>query len=66
MSINSGSNSVCNVKGKIVLFVHLGDLQGHVHFGVVDSLAIPLIFGTSFIDRFDRVIIPVERRIIPT
>lgn len=65
MSLRSASDRLVHVKGMIMRFVRLGTLHTRVHFGVVDSLAVPLLVGTSFIDRCFKAIFPIERVIFP-
>lgn len=65
MSLHSASDTPVQVIGKVILFDQLADLHIHVHFGVVNSLAVPLLFGASFIDRFVKRIFSMERFIVP-
>lgn len=37
-----------------MLFIQLGDLHMLVYFGVVHSIAVPILAGTSFLDRFGK------------
>lgn len=64
-SLMSVSNSFGNVIVKFKLFIQLSDLHMRVHFGVVDTLAVPLLIRTSFVDRFDKEIFFMEWRIAP-
>lgn len=59
------SDSPAQVIGKILLFVQLGNLHVRVHFDLLDNLALPLIFGTPFIDKFALGISLMERYIFP-
>lgn len=43
-----------NFIGKTMFFVKLSDLHIRVYFGVVDNLVVPVLIGTSFIDRFPK------------
>lgn len=65
MSLKSVSNSPVNVIRKGLLFVEQGDLHVHVHFAVVENLAVPLLTRTVFINRFAKGILPMERQIVP-
>lgn len=51
---------LCQHHRQSVAFVQLGDLPVQVYFGVVDSLALPLLTGTSFINRTFKAIIAIE------
>lgn len=48
-----------------MLFFQLSDLDVRLHFGAVDKLGNPLLFGTSFIDVIVRGVFPMERGIFP-
>lgn len=48
-----------------MLFVQLGDLHVYIHVVVSNNLSVPLLVGTSFIDRFVKEIFPMKRRITP-
>lgn len=50
--------------GNIKLFNHLWDLEVRVNFGVVHSLAVPLHYGTSFIERVVKVFFAMKRSFI--
>ena len=54
-----------HVDGKILLTVRLGDLTARVYFGIVERLAVPLLLGTSFIDRFIDGVFPRTRQVVP-
>lgn len=43
----------------------MGNLHIRVHFVVMDSLALPLVIGKSFIDMFFKRIFQIERHIVP-
>lgn len=64
-SLKSASNNTVHVIGKIMLFVHLRDLHVLAHFSVADSLSVPLLTGTVYIDRFFKVKLSMERCIVP-
>lgn len=49
----------------ILLCVRLGDLEVRAWFGVVDRLAVRLLLGTSFIDRFVKAIFPQDKCLLP-
>lgn len=46
-------------------FVELCDLQLLIPFGVVESLVVQQVNGTSFIHKFVEGIFAVERRVVP-
>lgn len=52
MSLKLASYNPNHVIGKAMLFLQLCDLHAGVPFRVVEILAVPLLVGTSFIDRF--------------
>lgn len=52
MSLRWASDIPIKVLGNRVLFVQLDDLYVQVHLGVVDNHSMPLLVGTSCIDRF--------------
>lgn len=54
------------VSGTITLHPRIADSPTRVAFGVVDELAVPVLLGTAFIDRFVNSIQPTERKIIPS
>lgn len=54
-----------HVLGIVNLHVMMGDWQVRVDFGVVRNRAVSFLFGTRFIDRFVRRIMPVERKVVP-
>lgn len=58
------SNNAVNFIREVMLFAQLLDLQLGAHFGVVDNLSVPLIIGTSFIDRFVNRMFPIKRHIV--
>lgn len=64
MSLKSAPNNLVDVSGKLMLLVQLSYLHVRVYFSVVEKLAVPLLVGTSFIDRFVWGIFPVEHRIV--
>lgn len=51
------------LKGVVLLHVHIGDLQIPVWFGVVHKLAVDILVGNCFIDCYARVIFPSIHRI---
>lgn len=48
-----------------MLFDLLGDTHAHVHFGVLENLAVLLIIGAKLIYRLVKAVFPIRRRIIP-
>lgn len=66
---NPGLTAVANqsveVQGVILLHVRIGDLRFRIWFRVVQSLAVPLLLGTFFIDRFVLTIFTPERQLVP-
>lgn len=51
--------------GTILLFVKIGELRVRVWFGIVKNLAVDILLGTSFIDRYIQGIFLSERKILP-
>lgn len=49
----------------VLLHLYIGDLEVCAWFGAVEILAVSVLLGTSFIDRFIKVIFPGERKIVP-
>lgn len=47
-----------------MLFIEVCNFQVGGHFGVVDSLAMPLLVGASYIDIFVKGILPMKRCLI--
>lgn len=52
------------IQGVIVMYIRLCDLTVKNNFVVADSLPIPLILRTKYIDKHPRVIISPELRIV--
>lgn len=61
----AATKQAVKVEGAMLLHVSIGDLSVRVCFGVVTTLAVQLLFGTSFFDRFVKAIFPKERQIVP-
>lgn len=61
MSLRPASNNPRRHHRKIILSIQPGDIHVFVDIGAVDNLAVPLLIGTSFIDRFVKEIYPMER-----
>lgn len=53
------------VRIQVLIFVRIGDLTVRSYFAVDKSVPIPLILGTTCIDKNIRAAIPPERRIVP-
>lgn len=65
MSLEPVSEHPLPIIGKIHLFVHLLDLPGPIHFGVVENTTLLLHICTPFIDRFFKGEFRIERRFFP-
>lgn len=63
--LTAAGKQTITVEGVILLHVQLGDLRVRVWFGVVKNLAVSVLLGTSFIDRFVTGIFPPERKVVP-
>lgn len=63
-SFKNAINQKVSAVGTITLQVRMGDSRVGVVFVVVHNLAIPVLLGTSFIDRFVRGIFSPERKIV--
>lgn len=61
MSFTSASDRAVRVTGRIMLLVQLGDPHVRFQFGLVDNLAVLILFGISFIDRFVKGDFPLDR-----
>ena len=57
--------SPLNIRGVFPLYVRMGKLRCRVWCGVVPKLAVPVLLGTSFIDKFIKTIDVENRRIMP-
>lgn len=62
--LTAATNQSVSVDGVILLHVLLGELPVKVFFSVVTHLGVPLLLGTSFIDRFVRGIYPQVRKVV--
>lgn len=49
----------------ILLLVHIGTLRDEVWFGLVENLAVDILLGTHYIERYIRRIFPGERKGVP-
>ena len=65
VKLTSASRNAMNLVGVLPLFIRMGDLKVRVWFGVVENLAVPVLLGTSYIDRFVQGIFPQERKVVP-
>ena len=65
VSMTSASKDKMNLVGVIPIVIRLGDLKVRVWFGVIEELAVPVLLGTSFADRFIQGIFPQERKVVP-
>lgn len=54
MSVKSALDSPVNIKGKVMIFVQLGNQCERVHSNVVDSLSVMLIISISFINSLSK------------
>lgn len=43
----------------------MGESRTHVNFGVVNKLLVPVLLGTTNMDKFAKSIQPTERKIVP-
>lgn len=51
--------------GKITVHVRVGGARVRVDFGAVRQMAVPVLLESSFIDKYDREIVPDKRKIVP-
>lgn len=51
--------------GTILLFVNIGELRMRVWFGIVEILAVDILLGTSFIERYIRGLFPSDTEVLP-
>lgn len=58
LSLKYMSNSLVHVINKITPFDQPGDVHVRVHFDILDNLAVLLLIGTSFLNRFLTEILP--------
>lgn len=61
---SSTSEPVC-VLGIITLHVRMRDCRVRIDFGVVRNLAVSVLLGKTFIDRFVKSIFPAEMKVAP-
>lgn len=54
-----------HLQGTILLHHQIGNLNTRVWFSIFPNLAVDLLLGTSFVDRFIRGIFPGERKVEP-
>lgn len=64
ISLESASNCSVHVVCNILLFVQLGELLVQHHVAAVDSLAVLLFVGISFVSTFFKGIFPTERHFV--
>lgn len=64
MSLNSALKKPVNVTCKIMHSGQLGGLHVGVLFGVVNNHTVPLLTGTSIIDKFFKEMFPMESKIV--
>lgn len=64
ISLKTFSNIPVDAIGKVELIVQLCNVQIHVHLGVVESLIVLLLTGTSFMDWWVKCKSPMERGIV--
>lgn len=62
LCLRAAGNEPMRVEKVIPLDVQLGDLRVIVWIGVVTILAVEVLLGTSFIDRFVTMILPLKQQ----
>lgn len=53
------------INGMLFSYIKMRDNAARVLFSVIDRLAVVIRLGTSYIDRSNQYVIPMERRIVP-
>lgn len=48
-----------------MLHLRMGESRTRANFGIASELVVPILLGTTYIDRFIRSIHPAERKIVP-
>lgn len=64
-SLRTATRETVKVEGIVRTFVQIGDLRVRAWSGVVENLAVDILLGTSFIDRFIISILAGERKVVP-
>lgn len=62
--IRSASNRKRNASQTITPHLPMAESRTRINFGVVNELVMPVLPGTTFIDKFIRSIHPVKRKIV--
>lgn len=62
--MKDATNQKVTVVGRIALHVKMGDCRVKVVFGDVRHLVVPVLVGTSFMDRLVKGIFSLERKMV--